>query len=145
MQPYDIYELMMIPPNTKVEMIVDELRKPEPNLDLVRDLITLGANLDWLDESGWTALHWCSYSNNLEIAKMFIDAGADLNIQDNHDMTPLHWCAYRNHPGIAKILLDAGADKIVIKGSYMIPYNYRVSKEILKVLTVWTSTTFTNS
>jgi hypothetical protein len=34
MQSYDIYELMIIPPNKKGEMIVRELEKPEPNLNL---------------------------------------------------------------------------------------------------------------
>jgi hypothetical protein len=46
MQSYDIYELMIIPPNKKGEMIVRELEKPEPNLNLVRDLIYQGANLE---------------------------------------------------------------------------------------------------
>ena len=81
MDTYDIYELMMIPPNKKAELIVKELKKIKPNLNLVNDLIVLGANLDWQDNIGETALHWCAWKNHPEISRMLLDAGADVNIQ----------------------------------------------------------------
>ena len=110
MQSYDIYELMMIPPNKKAEMIMDEIRKTEPNLNLVRDLITLGANLDWQNNRGWTALHSCANWNRPEILGLLISAGADVNIRDNYGRTALHYCADYYHPDIAKMLIEAGAD-----------------------------------
>ena len=107
---YDPYELMITPPNKKGEMIIDEIRKPEPNLNLVSDLITLGANLDWQDNDGITALYMCVYWNSPEIAKMLLDAGADVNIQNNNGWTALYTSVYKNHPDIARMLIDAGAD-----------------------------------
>ena len=107
---YDPYELMIIPPQKKGEMLVEEIQKREPNLDLVRDLIVLGANVDWQDGDGRTALHECAYKNRPEILRMLLDAGADVNIQDNDGWTALHWCAYEYHPEIARMLIDAGAD-----------------------------------
>ena len=107
---YDPYELMITPPNKKGEMLVEEIQKREPNLDLVRDLIVLGANLDWQDNDGITALHRCAWYNRPEIARMLIEAGADVNIQKNDGWTALHVCAYKNHSRIARMLLDAGAD-----------------------------------
>ena len=113
-EDYDPYELMITPPNKKAEMIIRELekleQKLEPNLNLVRDLITLGANLDWQDNVGWTALHWCVNMNHPEFARMLIDAGADVNIQRKDGSTALHWCAVWNRSEIAKMLIDAGAD-----------------------------------
>ena len=109
-EDYDPYELMIIPPNKKAEMLMRELEKDEPNLDLVRDLIALGANLDWQDYYGWTALHWCARLNHPEIARMLIDAGADVNIQNKYGSTALHFCASLNPPEIARMLIDAGAD-----------------------------------
>jgi ankyrin repeat protein len=110
-EEYDPYELMITPPNKKAEMIIRELEKEDKaNLNLVNDLIVLGANLDWQDTYGWTALHWCASQNHPGIAKMLIDAGADLNIQSTAGRTALHWCAYKNHPEILGILIDAGAD-----------------------------------
>ena len=32
-EDYDPYELMITPPNKKAEMLIDEIRKPEPNLN----------------------------------------------------------------------------------------------------------------
>ena len=109
-EDYDPYELMIMSPNKKGEMLVKEIEKDEPNLNLVRDLITLGANLDWQDDYGRTALHWCAYNNHPEILRMLIDSGADVNIQRNGGWTALHICADWNRPEIARMLVDAGAD-----------------------------------
>ena len=111
MDTYDIYELMMIPPNKKAEMIMDEIRKDKPNLNIVRDLIALGANLDWQGNDGiMSALHYCAVLNRPEILRLLISAGADLNIQDNYGRTALHDCADYYHPDIARMLIDAGAN-----------------------------------
>ena len=110
-EDYDPYELMITPPNKKAEMIIKEIEKRDKaNLNLVRDLIALGANVDWQNNNGWTALHWCAYNNHSRILGLLIDAGVDVNIQDNDGWTALHWCAQFNFPEIARMLLDAGAD-----------------------------------
>ena len=136
MNTYDPYELMMIPPNKKGEMIMRELEKDEPNLDLVRDLISLGANLDWQNDRGRTALHICATWNHPEIARMIIDAGADVNIQNNDGWTALHRCAYWNHPEIARMLVDAGADKTIPDNRGRLPYDLTINLEFLKLLKV---------
>jgi ankyrin repeat protein len=109
---HDPYELMIIPPNKKAEMIMKEIRKDEPNLNLVSDLIVLGANVDWQDEENynWTPLHWAAGYGRVEIARMLIDAGADVNVQDEWGKTSLHWAASRGKVEIAQMLIDAGAD-----------------------------------
>ena len=88
-EPYDPYELMITPPNKQGEMLVREIeKKGKANLNLVGDLITLGANIYWQDNDGWTALHWCAYKNHPEIARMLIDAGADKTIPNNDGELP---------------------------------------------------------
>ena len=99
-EDYDPYELMITPPNKKAEMLIDEINKREPNLNLVSDLIVLGTNLDWHDNIGETALHRCVYNNHSRILRMLIDAGADLNVRDNSGRTALDWCAIYDHPEI---------------------------------------------
>ncbi len=122
---YDPYELMITPPNKKAEMLIQEIKKEDKaNLNLVNDLIVLGANLDWQDDYGRTALHWCAYKNHPGIAGNLIDAGADLNIQDTDGWTALHWCASRNHPGIAGNLIDAGADLNIQSNNGRTALNY---------------------
>ena len=133
-EDYDPYELMIIPPNKKGEMLVSEVEKPEPNLNLVRDLITLGANLDWQNDYGRTALHYCGQYDHLEIAKMLIDAGADVNIQHSRGWTPLHIFTFYNHSGIVGMLLDAGADKTIPSNDGRLPYDFAKTQELKELL-----------
>ena len=131
---YDPYELMITPPNKKGEMLIDEIQKPEPNLNLVSDLITLGANVDWQDNVGSTALHWCAYKNRSEIARMLIDAGADVNIQEEYGTTALHRCAMYNHPEMLRMLIDAGADKTIPTNNGELPYELADTQELKELL-----------
>ncbi len=110
--PHDPYELMIIPPNKQAEMIMRECEKDEPNLNLVSDLIVLGANLDWQDEDNYnyTSLHLAAGKGYVEIARMLIDAGADVNVQNEWEQTPLHRAAIFGKVEIARMLIDAGAD-----------------------------------
>jgi ankyrin repeat protein len=109
---YDPYELMIIPPNKKAEMIMREIRKDEPNLNLVSDLIVLGANLEWKDEENGdlTPLHVAAEFGSVEIARMLIGAKADLNVQDKWEQTPLHVAANNGSVEIARMLIGAKAD-----------------------------------
>ncbi len=110
-KPHDPYELMIIPPNKQAEMILWEIEKAEPNLNLVNDLIALGANLNWQDEDDFnrTPLHMAASRGKVEIARMLIDAGANVNVQNEYGSTPLHVAARRVEVEIARMLIDAGA------------------------------------
>ena len=136
MKSYDPYELMITPPNKKAEMLIHETRTIWPNLDLVRDLISLGANLDWQDDRGRVPLHVCAKWNHPEIARMIIDAGADLNIQDENGMTALHWCAWTTDPELLRMLIEAGADKTIPDNRGRLPYDLTIKSEFLKLLKV---------
>jgi ankyrin repeat protein len=109
---YDPYELMIIPPNKKAEMIVKEIYKDEPNLNLINDLIVLGANLDWQDEDDYnsTPLHVAASWGEVEITRMLIDAGANVNLQDKWGKTSLHWAAFYGQVEIVRMLIGAGAN-----------------------------------
>jgi hypothetical protein len=133
-EDYDPYELMITPPNKKSEMLVQEINKREPNLNLVSDLIVLGANLDWQNNDGWTALHWCAYFNHPEIAKMLLDAGADVNIQDEDGYTALHVSAFNNRIEITQVLIDAGADKTIYNNDGELPYELADTQELKELL-----------
>jgi ankyrin repeat protein len=133
-KPHDPYELMMIPQNKKAEMIMREIEKDEPNLNLVSDLIVLGANVDWQDEDNYnsTPLHWAASWGRLEIAKMLIDAGADVNVQTNGE-TPLHRAAGRGEVEIARMLIDAGANVNVQDNGDWTPLHRAASRGEVKV------------
>ena len=133
-EDYDPYELMIIPPNKKGEMLMKEIKKDKPNLNLVSDLIVLGTNVDWQDDYGRTALHYCGQYDHLEIAKMLIDAGADVNIQHSRGWTPLHIFTFYNHSRIVRMLLDAGADKTISDNEGRLPYELAKTQELKELL-----------
>ena len=132
---YDPYELMITPPNKKAEMLFKEIEKRDKaNLNLVRDLITLGANLDWQNEDGQTVLHKCARWNSPEIARMLLDAGADVNVQDGDGWTALHVSAFNNRLEITQVLIDAGADKTIPNNDGELPYELPDRKEFKELL-----------
>jgi ankyrin repeat protein len=137
---YDPYELMIIPPNKKAEMIIGEIYKDEPNLNLINDLIALGANLDWQDKDNYnyTPLHLAIREESVEIARMLIDAGADLDVQDTWgSKTPLHDAALWRRIEIARMLIDAGASVDVQDNDGWTPLHWAArygQVEIVKML-----------
>jgi ankyrin repeat protein len=136
---YDPYELMIIPPNKKSEMIIEEIRKSKPNLNLVSDLIVLGANVDWRDEynSNRTPLHVAAITGRLEIARMLIDAGANVNVQDDNGYAPLHVAAKYGNEEILRMLIDAGANVNVQSNTGWTPLHdvaYEGNVEIARIL-----------
>ena len=134
-EDYDPYELMIMSPNKKAEMIIEEIKKEDKaNLNLVRDLIQLGADLDCQREYGYSALHWCAFKNRPEIARILIDAGADVNVQDREGWTALHWCANYNRMEIANMLLDSGADKTIQDDGGKLPYELAYTQELKELL-----------
>jgi ankyrin repeat protein len=131
---YDPYELMIMFPNKKAEMIEAESKKKQPNLNLVQYLITIGANLEWQNDYGLTVLHFATVRGRVEIVRMLIDAGANLDVQDNSEQTPLHWAAESDRIEIAKLLIGAGAKKDIRDKDGMLPYDLAETEEMKKLL-----------
>jgi ankyrin repeat protein len=109
---YDPYELMIIPPNKKAEMIKAEFLRRKQNLDLIENLITLGANLNWRDESSYdrTLLHFTVVHNHPIVTEMLIDAGVDLESTDVDNRTALHLAVRDGKSFISDMLIEAGAN-----------------------------------
>ena len=111
-EDFDIYELMIIPPNKKAEMIMDEVVKENPDISLIKTLIQFGANVDWQDEGGRTPLHWSAYSDNIQIADELLHAGANINAQDSCGQSPIFatlW-AFKINVDMILFLIKRGID-----------------------------------
>lgn len=76
----------------------------------VRYLLQYGADLNQLDEYGFTPLIEAAIADNIHIARMLIDSGADVNLQDMAGGTALHWAAENNNVALVKLLLVHGAN-----------------------------------
>ncbi|XP_075389140.1 ankyrin repeat domain-containing protein 12 isoform X2 [Tenrec ecaudatus] len=76
----------------------------------VKELISLGANVNVKDFAGWTPLHEACNVGSYDVAKILIAAGADVNTQGLDDDTPLHDSASSGHRDIVKLLLRHGGN-----------------------------------
>ncbi len=76
-------------------------------------LIDAGADLNYRNADGSTALHTAIVFDHRDLANTLIDEGADLNIKNNLGSTPLHTAAFFCRTAIVETLLAKGADKSI--------------------------------
>lgn len=78
------------------------------NLELVKELLGRGAELEAKTKDGWTALHFASA--HLEAVKELLDRGADIAAKDYKGWTALHMASYYKRLEVVKELIERGAD-----------------------------------
>jgi cytohesin len=76
----------------------------------VKDLIKKGADVNFKNRFGHSALHTAAAYGYTKIAKLLIESGADLNAQTNYNETALHHAVNNNDFEFAKLLIKKGAD-----------------------------------
>ena len=76
----------------------------------VKRLLEAGADPNFQDKCGSTALIWASKTGNIEIVRVLFEAGADLNLQNRWGNTALIIASRYTVEETVKILLEAGAD-----------------------------------
>jgi ankyrin repeat protein len=67
------------------------------NKSIIPSLISVGANIDYQNEVGDTALHVAVYEKNIDALRTLIMHGADLNLQNEDDDTPLYRAASQGY------------------------------------------------
>jgi ankyrin repeat protein len=76
-------------------------------------LIEEGANVNAMDEHGYTPLHLCATKENVgyvEFVNPLVNQGANVHAKTREGFTALHVCAQRGHLQVFKELIKAGAD-----------------------------------
>ena len=79
-------------------------------IEVVRTLLSRGADLDIRTEFGGTALMAAAVMGFTDIVDALLKAGADVNGADNHGVTALMLAANDGHIETVKFLISAGAD-----------------------------------
>ena len=82
-------------------------------------LLNGGANVNAIDDSGWTALMRAACFKHPDIASILLNRGANVNATDNHGTTALMLAAFFNHLDIVTILLDRRANVNATDGNGM--------------------------
>ncbi|MGH7653178.1 MAG: ankyrin repeat domain-containing protein [Gemmatimonadaceae bacterium] len=81
------------------------------NAAVVRALLTAGADVHALTNSGATALHLAAGSGSADAVLALIEKGADVNAKESaHGQTPLVFAAEYNRADAIRVLLKHGAD-----------------------------------
>lgn len=81
----------------------------ETQVDIVKFLISAGADVNAKGPYGWTSLHMAAGMNSSEMVEMLIAAAADPNLKMEMGNTPLHSAAYLGSIDIADQLIKAGS------------------------------------
>ncbi|XP_040434998.1 ankyrin repeat domain-containing protein 31 isoform X6 [Falco naumanni] len=83
------------------------------DVNLVRNIIKAGGNVNVHDYAGWTALHKASVEGFYGIANELLKAGADVNAKGSRQITPLQDAVKEGHYKVAELLLWYGADPLL--------------------------------
>jgi ankyrin repeat protein len=97
-------------------------------IDIIKYLIEIGANINYITNDCWSPLHAASYKNNIDCVKLLINSGAKINIKDYVNATPLDYAMDTKNFDIIKLLIEHGAD-INMKKCHL----PQVKKFILKI------------
>jgi rhodanese-related sulfurtransferase len=79
-------------------------------LDLVDELLMLGADREARNSDGNTALWLACFGNDAQVVGRLIGAGAKLDNRNDNGATALMYCASSGRDVLVRMLLDAGAD-----------------------------------
>jgi len=78
---------------------------------IARELLRSGADVNWADAKGFTALAKAAARGHVEVCRLLLAAGADVDRRDFlSGSTPLILAAERGHLGAVEALIEAGAD-----------------------------------
>lgn len=100
-------------------------------LDIVKELIKAGANINIQDIMGKTPLMLAVFADEMKVVKELIKAGADLNIKDKNDSCAIHWCLTCDD---LEELIKAGADVNAQDGDGNTVLIYAANNEDLDII-----------
>ena len=91
----------------------------EGNIEVVKQHIAAGADVNIKDDDGFTALYFAAQEGQKEIAELLIEKGADVNVKLESQTakengmggaTPLRGAVANGHKETAELLIVKGAD-----------------------------------
>lgn len=94
-------------------------------LVMLRNIISLGADVNSRDDFGGITLHKAILDNDLQTIKILLNAGADINAVDNKGRTMMHNCMWQNKIKIVRLLYSYNKKLINQPDKFgVLPVNY---------------------
>jgi serine/threonine protein kinase len=83
----------------------------ENRIEIIKRLLSQGADINTQDNLGRTPLHWAvlSWWSPNDFAELLVAKGAAVNVKDHEGKTPLDWAIANNRPQLAEFLRKHGA------------------------------------
>lgn len=76
--------------------------------EIAKRLIAAGANVNWQNEDGETALMWASGEGHAEVVRALLDAEADVRLCDVLGYDAIAWADHKSHTEICRLLRESG-------------------------------------
>ena len=96
------------PPKAKAPDISIHVAARKGNIDVVKQHLAAGTDVDAKDAAPWTPLHWAAREGHKEIVELLIAKGTDVNAKKKDGDTPLDGAIQDNQPEIADLLRKHG-------------------------------------
>lgn len=77
--------------------------------ELLKILVSAGADLSVKDDRGRTVLHWAAFWGYTDVAELLLSKGADVNARTVYGETPLHLAARAGQTDMVELLRKHGA------------------------------------
>lgn len=87
------------------------LAMQEEQIEIVKVLLSHGADINSSGYHGWTSLDIAASVGNLGLTELCLSRGADIHALTDSSQTALHKACAAKNVAVVKALLDAGADK----------------------------------
>jgi hypothetical protein len=104
----DIFEILTSTPEEVHKMLIEELKKDEPDLELIDDILTYTlVDVNAQDERGWTALMRSARREDEKCLKLLLNhPGIDVNLQSEDGWTALIHAVMYERENCIKLLLN---------------------------------------
>lgn len=105
-------------------------------LDVVKDLVFHGADINAKNSAGRSALFTAIYQNNTQIALYLIENGANCHLEDKimSNFTLLHYVVFQGNYVLTKALLERDCDPNFVAKSCESPIYIAVTKGYLDIV-----------
>jgi ankyrin repeat protein len=105
---YSVYELITMAAYEATDLLIEEIKKRTPDLDLIRDIFEYSVvDINGKKSNGWTALIYAAELGKEKAVELLLNhPGIDVNVQTEWGRTALMLAAYKGNEKVFKMLLN---------------------------------------
>jgi ankyrin repeat protein len=117
---YSIYELITMSPYQAHDLLMNEILKGNPDLELIKDILEYSViDINSQDSKGWTALIYAADMGNEKCVELLLNhPGIDVNVQNKGGWTALVHAAYMGREKCVELLLKHPTINVKLKNEF---------------------------